>query len=88
MYTLTVLGKKTYISGFAFAMIATIMLVVFVLSVIGLYQISGWLLLALVPLTCSVTINHTRHALLPEKVQTVIGGISLIAGFVYFWVNL
>lgn len=87
MYHLSFLGKKTYISGFAFASILIVFLIIFVCSVIGLYWISGWLLFLGVAVG-SVHINDVRYALLPDLVQTILGNILLFVGTISFAYHL
>lgn len=88
MYTLTFFGKTKEISRIQFFSVLIFFLVTFASSVIGLYQISGWLLLCVGALSLSVKLNDVRYALLPNTIQGYIGQAALILGFTYFWYNL
>ena len=88
MYTLTFMGKTKTISGWSFVFLMCVIIAALTISAIGLYQISVWLLLATIIVTCSVLVNNNRYALFPSNIQEYVGRAAFIVGFVYFWIDL
>jgi len=87
-YTLSFLGKTTYISGFAFSLAAMFAIILFVASCIGVYLFSGWLLLAALVSFSSITMNGKRHGILPAQLAEIGGRVMFFFGILYLLFHL
>jgi hypothetical protein len=82
-YPVTFLGKKLSVNGSALVLIMITMLVLWVISLMGIFKFGGWLaILAAILLTFIVTVNGKEWSLIPHP------KVLKIAGFVVFWAGV
>jgi hypothetical protein len=82
-YPVTLLGKKFSVPGGAVALIMLTMLVLWVISLLGIFKFGGWLaILAAILLSSSVTARGKQLTLIPYP------KVLKIAGFVVFWAGV
>ena len=86
MYNFTFKKRFYKISGFQFFIIFSLMIGLFVTSLIGLYRLGGFaLILGAGLLTSYIKIDDKIYALIKhEKTRSVISGITLWSGVGYF----
>ena len=85
-YTATFFGKTREVSGRTFALVSLGAFAVLIMSLVGLYQISGWLLLAWMILGSALTIDGKRHALIPNRTaQKWFNNAVILTGLGYFF---
>jgi hypothetical protein len=82
-YPVTFLGKKFSVNGSAFVLIMLTLLVLWVISLMGIFKFGGWLaILAAILLTSSVTARSKQLTLIPHP------KVLKIASFVVFWAGV
>jgi len=95
-FTFTFFGKKTNISFLTFLSINLLMLVAFISSVVGLYQLADLytdhgvlMLIGFCIMIGELTLNGIRYSVLPPRIiKDFLTRVTYIIGFVYFWYNL
>ncbi len=90
MLTLTMFGKKRQITGKQFAVFGILAVCFFIVGLIGLYKLGGWmLLLGAIILSASFSTEDHRgerkYAIIQnEKARSIFSGIALWSGVIYF----
>jgi hypothetical protein len=95
-FTFTFFGKKTNVSFLTFLSIILLMLVAFISSVIGLYQLADLytnhgvlVLIGFSIMIGELTLNGIQYSVLPQHIiKEILTQVAFIIGCVYFWYNL